>query len=113
MTIGVGITGLGMATKPHMTSLRELEAAGPREDRGWFRAFARTTPRLHLLLENPEAEVVFPAGETTAGPLNRVPVIFMTRASLCAKDGHQVVNSDASSGFIEQWLRSFFGSWRG
>ena len=28
MTIGVGIIGLGMATKPHMTSLRELEATG-------------------------------------------------------------------------------------
>ena len=28
MTIGVGFIGLGMATKPHMTSLRELEAAG-------------------------------------------------------------------------------------
>jgi predicted dehydrogenase len=28
MTIGVGLIGLGMAIKPHMLSLRELEAAG-------------------------------------------------------------------------------------
>jgi len=36
MTIGVGITGLGMATKPHMTSLRELEAAGRAKIVGGF-----------------------------------------------------------------------------
>jgi UDP-N-acetyl-2-amino-2-deoxyglucuronate dehydrogenase len=28
MTLGVGLIGLGMATKPHLLSLRELEAAG-------------------------------------------------------------------------------------
>jgi UDP-N-acetyl-2-amino-2-deoxyglucuronate dehydrogenase len=36
MTIGVGIIGLGMATKPHMTSLRELEAAGRAKIVGGF-----------------------------------------------------------------------------
>jgi predicted dehydrogenase len=36
MTIGVGIIGLGMATKPHMTSLRELEAAGSAKIVGGF-----------------------------------------------------------------------------
>ncbi|MGB9261779.1 MAG: Gfo/Idh/MocA family oxidoreductase, partial [Pseudolabrys sp.] len=36
MTIGVGIIGLGMATKPHMTSLRELEATGRTKIVGGF-----------------------------------------------------------------------------
>ena len=36
MTIGVGIIGLGMATKPHMTSLRELEAASRAKIVGGF-----------------------------------------------------------------------------
>ena len=36
MTISVGIIGLGMATKPHMTSLRELEAAGRAKIVGGF-----------------------------------------------------------------------------
>jgi predicted dehydrogenase len=40
MTIGVGIIGLGMATNPHMTSLRELEAAGRAPSPERRRAFA-------------------------------------------------------------------------
>src|SRR4029450_6127325 len=36
MTIGVRIIGLGMATKPQMTSLRELEAAGRAKIVGGF-----------------------------------------------------------------------------
>ena len=36
MAIAVGIIGLGMATKPHMTSLRELEAIGRTKIVGGF-----------------------------------------------------------------------------
>ena len=50
MAIGVGIIGLGMATKPHMTSLRELEAIGRTKIVGGFapspeRRCARTSRR--------------------------------------------------------------------
>ncbi|MGA7150715.1 MAG: Gfo/Idh/MocA family oxidoreductase [Pseudolabrys sp.] len=91
MTIGVGIIGLGMATKPHMTSLRELEAAGRAKIVGGFapsperrRAFAEqwkvpvfdtqdallTRPDLDLILilttpgtHLPVAEAVAKAGK--------------------------------------------------
>ena len=49
MTIGVGIIGLGMATKPHMTSLRELEAAGRAKIVG---GFAPSPERRRALLSN-------------------------------------------------------------
>ena len=70
MTIGVGIIGLGMATKPHMTSLRELEAAGSAKIVGGFapsperrRAFAEkwkvpVFDRQDDLLTRPDVDLI-------------------------------------------------------
>jgi hypothetical protein len=43
MAFGVGLIGLGMVTKPHILSLRELEAAGhvQRLIEDWLAEFSR------------------------------------------------------------------------
>ena len=94
MTIGVGIIGLGMATKPHMTSLRELEAAGRAKIVG---GFAPSPERRHTFAEKWKVPVFDTQDELLTRPdldlilILTTPGTHLRVAEAVAKAGKHII----------------------